>query len=77
MHDLNSALDSLRRVMPAESVRSRSAHGRKLSKMGTLALATNYIRALAETIDSTKEMVADTYPELSTRILSSSAVFGW
>ncbi|ELU17580.1 hypothetical protein CAPTEDRAFT_41307, partial [Capitella teleta] len=43
MHDLNSALDSLREVMPY-------AHGpsvRKLSKIATLLLARNYILMLS------------------------------
>ena len=42
MHDLNSALDGLREVMPY-------AHGpsvRKLSKIATLLLARNYILML-------------------------------
>ncbi|ESO92158.1 hypothetical protein LOTGIDRAFT_70694, partial [Lottia gigantea] len=39
MHDLNTALDSLRQVMPY----SQGPSVKKLSKMSTLLLARNYI----------------------------------
>ncbi|XP_066508921.1 neurogenic differentiation factor 6-B-like [Hoplias malabaricus] len=44
MHGLNSALERLRRVVPCHS------KTQKLSKIETLRLARNYIRALSETL---------------------------
>ncbi|KAG9278750.1 neurogenic differentiation factor 6-B [Astyanax mexicanus] len=44
MHGLNDALESLRRVVPCHS------KTQKLSKIETLRLARNYIRALSETL---------------------------
>ncbi|CAD5205921.1 unnamed protein product [Bursaphelenchus okinawaensis] len=44
MHDLNDALDDLRSVLPQQQVPT----ARKLSKISTIILATNYIRQLAE-----------------------------
>ncbi len=57
MHDLNSALDGLREVMPY-------AHGpsvRKLSKIATLLLAKNYILMLNHSVEEMKRMVGDLY----------------
>ena len=57
MHDLNSALDSLREVMPY-------AHGpsvRKLSKIATLLLAKNYIIMLQSSVDDMKKLVGEVY----------------
>jgi class B basic helix-loop-helix protein 1/6/7 len=57
MHDLNSALDSLREVMPY-------AHGpsvRKLSKIATLLLAKNYIIMLQGSVDEMKKLVGEVY----------------
>ena len=57
MHDLNSALDGLREVMPY-------AHGpsvRKLSKIATLLLARNYILMLNNSLDEMKKLVADAH----------------
>ncbi|ELT90115.1 hypothetical protein CAPTEDRAFT_65387, partial [Capitella teleta] len=57
MHDLNSALDGLREVMPY-------AHGpsvRKLSKIATLLLARNYILMLQGSVDEMKKLVSDVY----------------
>ena len=57
MHDLNSALDGLREVMPY-------AHGpsvRKLSKIATLLLAKNYILMLSSSLDEMKKLVSDIY----------------
>jgi len=57
MHDLNSALDSLREVMPY-------AHGpsvRKLSKIATLLLAKNYILMLNSSLDEIKKFVPECY----------------
>lgn len=57
MHDLNSALDGLREVMPY-------AHGpsvRKLSKIATLLLARNYILMLTSSLEEMKKLLNDTY----------------
>ncbi|XP_035686122.1 oligodendrocyte transcription factor 3-like [Branchiostoma floridae] len=57
MHDLNSALDGLREVMPY-------AHGpsvRKLSKIATLLLAKNYILMLNSSLEEMKRLVSDVY----------------
>ena len=57
MHDLNSALDGLREVMPY-------AHGpsvRKLSKIATLLLAKNYILMLNASLDELKKLVGEAY----------------
>ncbi|CAH1798253.1 unnamed protein product [Owenia fusiformis] len=57
MHDLNSALDGLREVMPY-------AHGpsvRKLSKIATLLLARNYILMLSNSLDEMKKLLSDVY----------------
>ncbi|XP_053396033.1 oligodendrocyte transcription factor 2-like [Mercenaria mercenaria] len=57
MHDLNSALDGLREVMPY-------AHGpsvRKLSKIATLLLAKNYILMLTNSLEEMKKLVSDVY----------------
>ena len=57
MHDLNSALDGLREVMPY-------AHGpsvRKLSKIATLLLAKNYIVMLQSSVEEMKKLVSDVY----------------
>lgn len=57
MHDLNSALDGLREVMPYASGPSV----RKLSKIATLLLAKNYIEMLKNSIDEMKTLVNDVY----------------
>lgn len=57
MHDLNSALDSLREVMPY-------AHGpsvRKLSKIATLLLAKNYILMLNSSLEEMKKLLPECY----------------
>ena len=57
MHDLNSALDGLREVMPY-------AHGptvRKLSKIATLILARNYIMMLSASLTEMKKLLAESY----------------
>ena len=57
MHDLNSALDGLREVIPY-------AHGpsvRKLSKIATLLLAKNYILMLSKSVEEMKRLVSDVY----------------
>ena len=57
MHDLNSALDGLREVMPY-------AHGpsvRKLSKIATLLLAKNYILMLNASLDEMKKLINEVY----------------
>jgi hypothetical protein len=57
MHDLNSALDSLREVIPY----ARNPSVRKLSKMGTLLLARNYIVMLSKTLDDMRQHLATCY----------------
>ena len=55
MHDMNSALDALRQVMPY-------AHGpsvKKLSKMATMLLARNYIVVLRRTHDELRRMLCE------------------
>lgn len=57
MHDLNSALDALREVMPY-------AHGpsvRKLSKIATLLLAKNYILMLNRSLDEMRKLLPPEY----------------
>lgn len=61
MHDLNSALDGLREVMPY-------AHGpsvRKMSKIATLLLARNYITMLQTSLQEMKALVSDVYKSRS------------
>ena len=55
MHDLNSALDGLRQVMPY----SNGPNVKKLSKMSTLLLARNYIVMLQRSLDEMKTLVQD------------------
>jgi len=57
MHDLNSALDALREVMPY-------AHGpsvRKLSKIATLLLAKNYILMLNRSLEEMRKLLPPEY----------------
>lgn len=71
MHDLNSALDGLREVMPY-------AHGpsvRKLSKIATLLLAKNYILMLKNSVDEMKRFVGDIcrlYPAAQAAVIATS-----
>ncbi len=57
MHDLNSALDGLREVMPY----ANGPSVRKLSKIATLLLAKNYILMLQNSIDEMKKLVQNVY----------------
>ena len=57
MHDLNSALDGLREVMPY----ANGPSVRKLSKIATLLLAKNYILMLNNSLDEMKKLVSDVY----------------
>ena len=57
MHDLNSALDGLREVMPY----ANGPSVRKLSKIATLLLAKNYILMLQGSIDEMKKLVSNVY----------------
>lgn len=57
MHDLNSALDGLREVMPY----AQGPSVRKLSKIATLLLAKNYIQMLKSSIEEMKKLVNDVY----------------
>ncbi|XP_013418209.1 oligodendrocyte transcription factor 3 [Lingula anatina] len=64
MHDLNSALDGLREVMPY-------AHGpsvRKLSKIATLLLARNYILMLNNSLEEMKKLISDVYSSQPNRM---------
>ncbi|UJR27868.1 hypothetical protein I4U23_009133 [Adineta vaga] len=61
MHDLNSALDSLREVIPY----ARNPSVRKLSKMATLLLARNYIVMLTKSLDDMRQHVANCYQHKS------------
>jgi class B basic helix-loop-helix protein 1/6/7 len=66
MHNLNSAMDALRQVMPY-------AHGpsvKKLSKMGTLLLARNYIVLLNRSVEETRRMLTDVYRQQQLRMPS-------
>ena len=53
MHDLNSALDSLRQVMPY----SHGPSVKKISKMATLMLARNYIVMLNKSLEEMRKLV--------------------
>lgn len=55
MHDLNSALESLREVMPY----SNGSTIKKLSKMSTLLLARNYIVMLNRSLDEMRTLVQE------------------
>lgn len=57
MHDLNSALDGLREVMPY----ANGPSVRKLSKIATLLLAKNYILMLNSSLEEMKKLVSDVY----------------
>ncbi|XP_039273587.2 uncharacterized protein LOC120347609 [Styela clava] len=60
MHDLNSALDSLREVMPY-------GHGpavRKLSKIATMLLAKNYILTLKGSLEEMQRIASDLYRQV-------------
>ncbi|KAK2176651.1 hypothetical protein NP493_649g00004 [Ridgeia piscesae] len=57
MHDLNSALDGLREVMPY----ANGPSVRKLSKIATLLLAKNYILMLTNSLEEMKKLVGDVY----------------
>lgn len=57
MHDLNSALESLREVIPY----ARNPSVRKLSKMATLLLARNYIVMLTKSLDDMKQHISTCY----------------
>ncbi|CAF0833209.1 unnamed protein product [Rotaria sp. Silwood1] len=61
MHDLNSALDSLREVIPY----AKNPSVRKLSKMATLLLARNYIIMLTKTLDDMRQHLATCYQNKS------------
>lgn len=55
MHDLNSALDSLRQTLPY----SHGPSVKKISKMATLILARNYIVMLNKSLDEMKRLVTE------------------
>lgn len=62
MHDLNSAMDSLREVMPY----ANGSSVRRLSKIATLLLAKNYIIMLQNSLDEMKKLVSDVYGQRGT-----------
>jgi len=53
MHDMNLALDALRRAMPY----AQGPAVKKLSKMNTLLLARNYILLLTRTLDELRRLL--------------------
>ena len=57
MHDLNSALDALREVMPY----AQGPSVRKLSKIATLLLAKNYIIMLNNSVEEMRKLLAECY----------------
>ncbi|CAF0793919.1 unnamed protein product [Didymodactylos carnosus] len=57
MHDLNTALDSLREVIPY----ARNPSVRKLSKMATLLLARNYIVTLTNSLEDMRQHLNNIY----------------
>ena len=76
MHDLNSALDSLREVMPY----AKGASVRKLSKIATLVLAKNYILLLSSSLEEMRRLLPHhplppAIQHLQLNIASSSNVF--
>ncbi len=63
MHDLNSALEGLREVMPY----ANGSSVRKLSKIATLLLARNYILMLQTSVDEMKKLMSDVYGSSQSR----------
>ena len=61
MHDLNTAMDSLRDVMPY----ARGPSVRKLSKIATLTLAKNYISMLSRSVEEMKSLLDEIYRSIS------------
>lgn len=57
MHDLNSAMDSLREIMPY----AKGPSVRKLSKIATLTLAKNYIQMLNKSMEEMKQLLDNIY----------------
>ena len=71
MHDLNSALDSLRQTLPY----SHGPSVKKISKMGTLVLARNYIVMLNRSLDEMRKLVTDmSLQQTNSACLSSSSI---
>ncbi len=69
MHDLNSALDGLREVMPY----ANGPSVRKLSKIATLLLAKNYILMLQSSIDEMKKLVNNVYGQAAPAAVAAAA----
>jgi len=75
MHDLNSALDALRDVMPyatgtrtgTGSSSSSASSVRRLSKIATLLLARNYIATLQKTVDEMSSLIIELQQQQSRR----------
>lgn len=55
MHDINSAMDRLREVMPC----AKSPNVKKMSKMSTLIFARNYITTLHASLEEMKKLVKE------------------
>ncbi|XP_025099192.1 oligodendrocyte transcription factor 3-like [Pomacea canaliculata] len=66
MHDLNSALDSLRKVVPYSQGRAV----KKLSKMTTLLLARNHIVSLTRTLEDMRRLLQEVTTALPGPLLS-------
>lgn len=69
MHDLNSALDSLRQVMPY----SHGPSVRKLSKIATLLLARNYILMLNQSLEEMRRLVQQAQTAVAMPSMSTAA----
>ena len=69
MHDLNSALNGLREVMPY----ANGPSVRKLSKISTLLLARNYILMLNNSLEEMKKLIGNIYQTNSQRFVQSIA----
>lgn len=69
MHDLNSAMDALRQVMPY----AQGPAVKKISKMNTLLLARNYIVLLKRSIEDLRRTLAEMYMAGQRHAMTSSA----
>lgn len=70
MHDLNSALDSLRQTLPY----SHGPSVKKISKMSTLVLARNYIIMLNRSLDEMRKLVTEMSLQQTTNACLNSSV---
>lgn len=72
MHDLNSALDSLRQALPY----SNGPSVKKISKMATLVLARNYIVMLNRSLDEMRKLVTELSLQQTTRACLNTSANG-